>query len=174
MAVRPPDRERSMGAASRCLGAETVEEGGKEAWMLGFFRGILAPGGCEPWQMGDKMLLGAQRCFPLRGQGIGAVGLQNPGLLIIPEHGVQHGQNLTAQMLRQDGAGDLHPALGVPGHDIPGGNVQAAVFPLPEAIDPGVLQELAHQTADMDVLGLPGHAGQQAANAPHQHPVPGG
>lgn len=49
---------------------------------------------------------------------VGAAGLEEGGLGIVPKLGVQNGLELALDLLVPDGAGDLHPPLEVPRHQV--------------------------------------------------------
>ena len=68
-----------------------------------------------------------------------------------------------------DGAGDLHPAVEVPGHEVRRGDVYPGVLPPAEAVDPPVLQIAAHDAGDVDILRVGGNPRPQAADAPQDH-----
>src|SRR5438309_2047522 len=63
----------------------------------------------------------------------------------------------------------LHPAVQVPVHHIGAADPDLAVFVIPgaERVDPGMLEEPAEHAADPDVLGKPGDARAQRADAAH-------
>ena len=63
----------------------------------------------------------------------------------------------------------LHPAFGVAGQEVARGDVDPGVPPVAEAVNPGVLQIPAHNAADVQVLGLAGYPGPDAADAPDNH-----
>ena len=63
----------------------------------------------------------------------------------------------------------FHAALGVAGEEVAGGNVDAGMHPVKEAVNAAMLQIAAHQTADMQILGLAGHPGTHTADTAHDH-----
>ena len=109
---------------------------------------------------------------------VGAVGKEGAGLHVVLQLRVEDPEELPFDLLVIDGAGDLHPAVQVAGHEVRGGDKELRVRPAAKAVDPPVLQIPAHDAGDMDVLRLPGDAGTETADAPQNQlyldPRPGG
>ena len=98
-----------------------------------------------------------------------AAGIHDPSVDIIPQLQLKD----IREFLHQSGI--LHPhahlyaALGIAGEEVAGGNINASVGAIEEAINATMLQIPSHQTADVQVLGLAGHLCAHAADAAHDH-----
>ena len=101
------------------------------------------------------------------GPDIGAVRLLNPALGGVPELILEHLLQAGAQVRVTDGGGHLHPAGGVAGHKVGGGDIDPAALPLAEEVDAGVLQVAPHDAHHPDMFRQAGHAPNEAADAPH-------
>ena len=64
---------------------------------------------------------------------------------------------------------DLHTALGIAGEEVTGGNINAGMGAIEEAVNTAMLKIPSHQTADVQVLGFAGHLCAHAADAAHDH-----
>ena len=100
---------------------------------------------------------------------IAAVCPHLPGIDVIPQLQLQD----IAQLLDEDRIlhpdTHLHAALGVAGEEIAGGDIDAGGHAIVEAVDAAMLKVAAHQTADMQVLGLARHLGADTTDAAHDH-----
>ena len=74
-----------------------------------------------------------------------------------------------SHLRRIDGARDLHTADGIAGHKISRGDVHFFLFAASKAEDARMLEVAAHNAGHVDVLCLSRHAGQQTADAAHDH-----
>ena len=84
-------------------------------------------------------------------------------------HGIENVHQPRAHFSRVDRTGDLDAALGVARHHIGRGNVHLLFRAAAEHKDARVLEEAADDARDRDVFCVPLHAGQQAADAAHDH-----
>ena len=100
---------------------------------------------------------------------IAAVGIHDPGIDVIPQLQLKD----IGELLHQNGVlyphADLHAALGIAGEEVTGGNINAGMGAIEEAVNTAMLKIPSHQTADVQVLGLAGHLCAHAADAAHDH-----
>lgn len=147
-------------------GAQSLQKGGPLRGLLGRGGGLrMVEGGLQEGLLAVQPGLAVLGLLPE----VGAAGLEEGGLGIVPQLGVQDGLELALDLLVPDGAGDLHPPLEVPRHQVCRGDEVLHLVPLAKDIDPGVLQVPAHDAGDLDVLGLQQHPGADAADAPDDH-----
>ena len=102
-------------------------------------------------------------------RGVSAVHAEVPGLHIVGTEQLHIVLDLPPDGGIDDRTGDLHPPLGVAGHQVGGADVDLSLLPHAEGVDAGVLQEPAHNGEHPDAVGEAGHAGPQAADAPYVH-----
>lgn len=112
-----------------------------------------------------KIGLGVEGCGAVLAV-VGAVVEHPAGFYTVPELGVQDPFEHLSGLRVIDGAGDLYPAVQVPGHQVRGGDIYGLALAPAEKIDPGVLQKPAHHAGDADVVCAAGNTRQEAANAP--------
>ena len=98
-----------------------------------------------------------------------AVGIHDPGVDVIPQLKLKD----IREFLHQSGIlhphADLHAALGIAGEEVTGGNINAGMGAIEEAVNTAMLKIPSHQTADVQVLGLAGHLCAHATDAAHDH-----
>ena len=100
---------------------------------------------------------------------IAAAGIHDPGVDVIPQLQLKDIGELLHQNRILYPHADLHTALGIAGEEVTGGNINAGMGAIEEAVNTAMLKIPSHQTADVQVLGLAGHLCAHAADAAHDH-----